>query len=243
MPPRRVSGLRDPDVRFRAVLQKYFAHPRDLSVPTIPPKFKRARKSVDTNCVDVLHHAAFAHESHPLRIHRPARSEHGFFAALPRPMRRAADHFAKDQPMRIERRVPLERAPWLVPKLDPLEKVSESTDKDVEEISVLFWIAWRRALTWSDTKTGRRVVKAWKHVEFPCEPRQQPVIPFFSAVSVPVGPRDSRAQFRDPDCLQVDKETLDTFGFAGTKPFQDAQNRTSAVFHTARPRKFSSRTA
>src|SRR5436305_903183 len=104
------------------MLQEHFAHASDLRVPTVPPKFERAGETVNAYRIDVLHHAALAHQSHPLRVHRAARPEHGFLSALPRPMRRAAYHFAKDQPVRIERGVPFQWTARLVPKLNPLEK-------------------------------------------------------------------------------------------------------------------------
>src|SRR3954470_7144560 len=96
MSPGRVTGLGDPDFRFGAVLQKNFADASDLGVPSIPPKFKSPWEPVNADCVDVLHHAALAHQSNPLRIHGSARPEHGLFAALLRPVRRAADHLAKN---------------------------------------------------------------------------------------------------------------------------------------------------
>ena len=87
-------------------------------------------------------------------------------------MRRATHHFTKDQPVRIKRGVPFQWATRLVPKLHPLEKFSESTYEDVEKIRVLFRIARRRAFTWSNTKTRRRVMKTGKHIELACKTRQ-----------------------------------------------------------------------
>src|SRR5438874_11218552 len=96
MSPRRVAGLGDPYLGFRAMLQKHSAYARDLRVPTVPPKFERAGETVNADCIDVLHHATLAHQTDPLRIHRSARAEHGLFAARSHPMRRAADRFAKN---------------------------------------------------------------------------------------------------------------------------------------------------
>ena len=79
MSPRRVAGLGDPYLGFRAMLQKHLAYPRDLRVPTVPPKFERAGETVNADCIDVLHHATLAHQTDPLRIHRSARAEHGLF--------------------------------------------------------------------------------------------------------------------------------------------------------------------
>src|SRR5215208_6817743 len=166
MSPGRVARLGDPDLGFRAVLQKHFAHPSDLCVPTVPPEFKRAREAVNADCIDVLHYAAFAHQSHPLRVHWAARPKHSFFAALTYPMRRTTDHLTKNQPVRIESGIPLQRTARFVPKLDPLRKFSEATNENVQKIRVLFWITRWRALTWSDTKTWRRIMKTGKNVDF-----------------------------------------------------------------------------
>ena len=155
--------------------------------------------------VDVLHHAAFAHESHPLRVHRAAGAENGFFSALARPVSRAANHFAKNQPVRIKCRIPFQRTARLVPKLHPFEKFAETTNENVEKIGVLLRIAWRRAFTGSDAETGRRIMETGKNVQFAREPRQQPIVPLLTALRVPIGPRNSRPQLCDADCFEINK--------------------------------------
>src|ERR687888_1262986 len=119
MPPGGVTGLGDPDFSFGAVLQKNSAHARDLRVPAIPPEFKGSGVTVNPDRIDVLHYTAFAHQAYPLRVHRPTCTQHRFLAALACPMRRAADHLAENQPVRVECRIPLQRVPRFIPELDP----------------------------------------------------------------------------------------------------------------------------
>src|ERR1051325_3888809 len=158
-------------------------------------------------------------------------------------MRRATDHFAKNQPMRIKRRIPFQRISRFVPKLNPLKKFAEAGDEYVEKISVLFRIAWRRTFTGRNSKTGWSVMKTWQDVHFLCESRQQPLIPFLAALGVPVGPRNTSTQISYTDCLEIAEQEFDAFLFTWAKPLQDAENGMAAAFHTASPRALSSRTA
>src|SRR5947208_1188561 len=61
MPPRRVAGLRDPDLRVRAVLEQDVAHAGNLRVPSIPPEIKRARETVNSNSIDVAQYPTLTH--------------------------------------------------------------------------------------------------------------------------------------------------------------------------------------
>ena len=79
-------------------------------------------------------------------------------------MRGAADHLTKNQPVRIECCVPLQRAARFVPKFDPLEEFAEPGDKYVEEISVLLRIARRRTLAGGNAKAWRRIMKTREQV-------------------------------------------------------------------------------
>src|SRR5205823_5308336 len=112
----------------------------DLRVPAVPPELKCPGEPVNTNGIDVLHHSAVAHQLDPLRVHRAACSKNGFLTAFSCPMRRAADHLAEDQPLRIQHRVPFLRVPRFVPELYPLEIIPKPGDEHIEKVGVLLWI-------------------------------------------------------------------------------------------------------
>src|SRR4051794_26582396 len=183
------------------MLQKHLPDTRDLRVPPIPPKFEGPGIAVNSDGIDILHNAAVAHEPHPLRIHRAARAQHCFLPPLARPVRGAAHHLTKDQPLRIKRRVPFQWILRLIPELDPFEEIAETRDKHVQEVGIFFRIPWWRALARRDSETRRRIVKTGQNREFPRQFRQEPVIPFLSALVMPISPRYAGAQLGYADRL------------------------------------------
>src|SRR5437868_4485759 len=223
--PGRVAGLRNPDFGLAAVLQQNVAHPRDLCVPSVPPEFERSREAVNTDGVDMVHDAAFAHEPNPLRVHRAARAEHGFLPALPRPMSGATYHLTENPPVWIERHVPFRGMTRLVPELDPFKMLAKAGNENVQEIGVLFRITRRRTFVGNNAEARRGVMKTGQYMNLAGEARQQPFVPFFAVLAVPIRPRDAGSQFIDPDRTQIDQQLLDPLFLAGTQPFQNPERR------------------
>ena len=120
-----------------------------------------------------------------------------------------SDHFAKNQPIRIERDVPFRRAARLVPQLDPLKMFAKSGDENVEKVGVLLRVARRRTLARSDAEAHRRVMKTWQHIYFPRETRKQPGVPVFAILAMPVSPRYAGAQLFYSDGAQIANQLLD----------------------------------
>src|SRR4051794_8680143 len=105
--------------------------------------------------------------------------------------------------MRIKGGVPFQGISRFIPKFDPFEELTETRDKNVEKIRILFRFARWRTLARRDSETRWGEMKTGQEVYFAGQSRQQPFVPFLPSWRVPIGPGNSHSQFVNPDPFQI----------------------------------------
>src|SRR5690349_42626 len=128
------TGFGDPDF---CVLSGFSQQPfyfDDLIAPAPPVELPRARKAVQPDNIDRVHHSSIAHQSEPVQVRRTHSRQDRLLpqsagCACGRPC-----HFAVDAPFRIESPVPIIKIVRLIPEFYPIKIFSEAMDGRNDEI-------------------------------------------------------------------------------------------------------------
>ncbi|MCW0416429.1 hypothetical protein NB689_002183 [Xanthomonas sacchari] len=243
MPPGRIPGLAEPDLRLQTVRGQHRADVAEHLRPRPAAEIPGAGKAVHADRVDVRQRPTLRHQRQPVRIGRAHAAEQGLLAQLVRPVRGLADHLGEALPVVVQVPVPVVEVVRLVPQFDPLEAGAEATHHLVDEIGEGLAVARRRRRARLQPQRWRGVAEARQHLAVGAQQRHQPGVPALAFGGVPVGPGELGAQPAHAELAHVAQQRMHRILVADAQPFDQAdlgQPFACLCAHPCNPRRASS---